>query len=251
MPDLTDLRGTPRGAVDIHHANTVITAAHCADGWHSRSGTADNPRRPICSTIPLAQLSQLGRAATDRHPVTWLVTITTRTRRIYRWHCDDDMPAFFAAAAAAAGKPRYLRHIRDDAARDWRRDVHVWPDGTAIDCDGRDVSALAAAELEKIRLKSAATRKRNQERKVADAVADYLAGRLKPASNCRVCGRVLTDDTSRRRAIGPECWQDKILARAAEMRAPVILVDRYGHAHVTESASPAVADCQLTLDVLT
>ncbi len=246
MSLITDLRGTPKGAVDSRTDNGIVTVEHCGEGWHSRSGSPANPLGvATCSTIPLDQLAS-GAAA--QHHVTWRVTITTRTRWIYRWHCDGDMPALYRAAAAAAGKPRYLRNVRDTAAREWHFDVHVWADGTAIDGDGRDVSALAAAELEQIRLKSAATRKRNQEKKVADAVADYLAGRLKPAGNCRVCGRVLTDDTSRRRAIGPECWQEMILARAAEMRAPAIRVNHYGGAAVVETA-PDTAGCQLTLDV--
>ena len=56
--------------------------------------------------------------------------------------------------------------------------------------------------------KAAETRRKRQEAK-AYAIAEKVVGgaELPPALKCRICGKKVTDEKSRQRGIGSDCWQ--------------------------------------------
>ena len=68
-------------------------------------------------------------------------------------------------------------------------------------------------------LKAAETRRRRRAIR-----CDLVAARISmgftsrgPAERCVICGRHLSDEASRRRGVGPECW-GQVLATLAEDR---------------------------------
>jgi hypothetical protein len=105
-------------------------------------------------------------------------------------------------------------------------------DGTATADDGSthepvlEEVALAAlvtanrdlnAERSAAARKAAETRKKRHDRRVYAIVEALRHGQqLTPSGKCRCCGKGLTDDESRRRGIGSECWQGVL--RALEAR---------------------------------
>jgi len=116
-----DLRGTPTGdKAEIWERDRLvypgrrqqgrrvreyIKVMHCPEGWHSTSGTADEPSTAICST-PL-EPKWAGRdfprnfnAYHDEHPVVWVVRVTRYTNvRVYRY-CEPELPAEYRPQVA-------------------------------------------------------------------------------------------------------------------------------------------------------
>ena len=60
--------------------------------------------------------------------------------------------------------------------------------------------------------RGAATRSARRERRVYEIAKAVLSRSVSPASRCYLCGRGLTDEQSRRRGVGPECWGDVLRA---------------------------------------
>ena len=97
-------------------------------------------------------------------------------------------------------------------------DVAILPDGSLHNPHGYDEDAvrLSITEVEAIgkerrsaaAKKAAETRRRRREREVYAVARKILSGaNLPPSARCNLCGRVMTDEESQARAIGPECWQ--------------------------------------------
>lgn len=60
--------------------------------------------------------------------------------------------------------------------------------------------------------RGAATRSARKERRVYEIAKAVLRESVSPAARCSLCGRGLTDEQSRRRGVGPECWGDVLRA---------------------------------------
>jgi hypothetical protein len=56
-------------------------------------------------------------------------------------------------------------------------------------------------------IRAAATRATRQQRRVYEAARRLRDHALTPRTSCRICGRPLSDQESRARGIGTECWQ--------------------------------------------
>ncbi|MFY9211196.1 MAG: DUF6011 domain-containing protein [Aestuariivita sp.] len=97
-------------------------------------------------------------------------------------------------------------------------DVGIDKDGSLYNPNGYPEGEVRAAiaEAEQRRKekrsraakKAAETRRKRREAQVYEVAKAILGGRqLLPSMNCRLCGRGMSDEESRARAIGPECWQ--------------------------------------------
>jgi hypothetical protein len=70
------------------------------------------------------------------------------------------------------------------------------------------VEAARQARRREAAQKAVATKVRWRQVRLDKLARDYIAGRLAPGDRCRICRRAITDEISRQRGIGPECWQD-------------------------------------------
>lgn len=97
------------------------------------------------------------------------------------------------------------------------RNVAALPDGT-IESNGYDEKRVAGlillelvVEARKRSLaakKAAETRAIRRERMAYKIAQKILSGAgVTPSDNCHLCGKAVSDDESRQRGIGPDCWQ--------------------------------------------
>jgi hypothetical protein len=55
--------------------------------------------------------------------------------------------------------------------------------------------------------KAAITRRNRTNDRVYDVARALIDGRINPAVRCNICRKIVTDDESRLRGIGSDCWQ--------------------------------------------
>ncbi len=60
--------------------------------------------------------------------------------------------------------------------------------------------------------KAAETRRQRTKARVYEVARALVAGRINPAVRCHICRKIVTDDESRLRGIGSDCWQDVLRA---------------------------------------
>lgn len=126
-----------------------------------------------------------------------------------------------------------IEHLKGKSKQAWRYVFHIAPDGTTVRLDGarfengratcdqpdrfteRDVlvamvsaNRRVAERRSKAAHSAAATRKRRHDLKVGRVVEELRWGKkFGPRRDCYICRKPLSDDASRERGIGPECWQ--------------------------------------------
>jgi hypothetical protein len=111
-------------------------------------------------------------------------------------------------------------YLRGKQRQRWHYITKPYVSDVAYHCDGRIEFSGDSSELDVLRGLVATNRRRKQRRSEgAKAAAKTRARRRElkiyriasrmdfvPAKNCEVCGKRLSDETSRERGIGSECW---------------------------------------------
>ncbi len=111
-----DLRGTPKGQARQWEAERLVqlpyrkrrireklVIAHCPDGWHSDSGSADGPSDTICHSLSVVRITGRPtpkwwddhdgwRAFHAGNPCVWKVESSSKDGYATHFYCDAELP---------------------------------------------------------------------------------------------------------------------------------------------------------------